>query len=104
MGLVTLDTAREHLNVTHSDDDLKITRMIDDATDIILDYLGLDAGTYQTTALEPDDDSLPPRVRAATLLVLGSLYDNADGQNPDKPPLSEAVKDLLRRSRDPALA
>lgn len=103
MGLVTLDTAKEHLHPPGDVDDARIERLIEEATGFVLDYIKAAPDAYQSSSGEPADD-VPPQVRSAVLLVLGSLYDNADGQNPDKDPLSPAVISLLRSKRTPTLA
>lgn len=103
MGLMTLDEAKEHLNPPGDIDDNKIERQIIEATVIVLRHCKLPLDSYQSTAGDPNTD-VPPDLRAAALLVLGSLYDNADGQSPDKEPLSPAVKALLMPWRKPTLA
>lgn len=104
MRLVSLCVAREHLRPPGEVDDVRIYRMIEEASAIVLDYLKLPFDAYHDSAGELVPELVPPAVRAATLLVLGALYDNADGQNPDKQPLSDAVKALLHSRRVPTLA
>lgn len=101
MGLVTIDVAKEHLKPPGTVDDVRIGRLIEEASAIVLDYIKLESDAYQDTDGNPIDDELPPAVRSACLLVLGALYDNADGT---KDILSPAVKALLRSRRDPTLA
>lgn len=102
--LLTLDVAKEHLKPPGDIDDTRIQRLIIEASEIVLDYLKLPFDSYQNSDGTVNDSILPGAVRSATLLVLGSLYDNADGQNPDKQALSEAVKSLLHSRRVPTLA
>jgi len=104
MRLVPLCVAREHLRPPGEIDDARIYRLIDEASAIVLDYLKLPDDAYHDSAGTLVEADMPPAVRSATLLVLGALYDNADGQNPDKQPLSDAVKALLHSRRVPTLA
>lgn len=103
MGLVTLDVAKQHLRPPGTIDDQRIERLIEEASHIVLNYIKAPIDAYQSTAGDPLD-SVPPTVRSACLLVLGALYDNADGQNADKEPISPAVKSLLTFYRVPTLA
>lgn len=104
LALVSLCVAKEHLRPAGDIDDVRIQRLIEEASALVLDYVKLPADAYHTTAGELIEADVPPVVRAAVLLVLGALYDNADGQNPDKQPLSDAVKALLHSRRVPTLA
>jgi hypothetical protein len=104
MGLVTLDQAKEHLKPPGDIDDTRIERLIEEASQIVLDYIKLPSDAYQSTSFSPNEDEVPPQVRAATLLVLGALYDNGDGQDPDKNPISPAVISILTPKRTPTLA
>lgn len=101
MGLVTLDVAKEHLRPPGDIDDTRIVRMIEEASTIVLEYIKMEPDAFQTTDGDPGEGMVPPTVRAAMLLVLGILYDNADGS---KDPLSPAVKSLLHSRRVPTLA
>jgi uncharacterized phage protein (predicted DNA packaging) len=100
-ALLTLDVAKKHLRVDHADDDADITRKIDQASAIVLDYI------KQRDAAWTADD-VPPVIAAATEIVLSMLYDDraAGGQENGVAmgylPLS--VTSLLHRYRDPALA
>lgn len=104
MGLVTLEMAKDHLKPPGNVDDDRISKIIGQATGIILDHLKLPFDAYQSSDGEPIEGEVPGAVEAATLLVIGALYDNADGQDPDKDPLSPAVLSLLRPRRTPTLA
>ena len=95
--IVDLETAKRHLRRTDDDDDENIVSKLEQASAIVVDYLKLDAGTYDVGAspyVEP-----PQMVQAAVLLTLENLY-----VNPEEDPLSNAVRSILHRSRDPALA
>lgn len=104
LAIITLEVAKQHLRPPGTIDDARIERMMDEASAIVLDYIKLPYDSYHDTNGELVEEDVPPPVRAATLLVLGALYDNADGQNPDKQPLSDAAKALLHTRRVPTLA
>jgi hypothetical protein len=98
MSLVTLDEARRHLQLTPSnmsDTDIaaNVTDKSNAATDIVIDYI-------KRPDHEWTDADAPPLVKAAILLVLGAIFDDREGGDP----LSDAVKSILHRYRDPALA
>jgi hypothetical protein len=100
--LITLDQAKLHLNILDDDHDEKLEELIPDVSGIILDYLKVPSTNWQTTSGDPDD--VPGPVRAAVKVGLSALFENPE-QHPDGPQvLSQAVKDLLHRYRDPALA
>ncbi len=85
-------------------------RLNEDATGIVLDYLKTDGSQWSLTPGEGEEESeegeeegetvvaVPAPVTAAIILVVRNLYDEVEE------PLSEPVKNLLRRQRDPALA
>lgn len=100
MGLVTLEIAKEHLKPPGDIDDVKIERLIEEASVIVLDYIKLESDAYQNTDGTPDG-TVPPPVRAAMLLVLDVLYEVSDGS---VDPLTPAVKSLLHTRRVPTLA
>lgn len=87
--LVDIDMVKQHLRYGSDDTaaDETISFKIDQASAIVLDYLKVDE--------LPDPP--PEFVQAATLLCIEALYDGGD-------PLSETIKALLHRSRDPELA
>ncbi len=97
MALVTLEEARRNLWLTETDmadTDIaaEVAALTERASAIIVDYLkNPDHGWTDATA--PED------VKAAVLLALTVLYgDRAEN------PLTEAVRAVLHRRRDPALA
>lgn len=92
MSLVTLIEAKQHLRVLSSDEDDLITAQAEAASDIVTDYI--DRAELVWTA-----DTVPPLVKAAVLLVLGSLFHEREGAT-----ISDGVKSILRRYRDPALS
>lgn len=93
-ALVTLAEVKADLNILNADRDTELTLKAELATDIVMGYIKKDADE-----LYWDDETVPYRVKAAVLLVVRSLFndDNAD-------PLTEGVKAILHRDRDPALA
>lgn len=102
MALITVDQAKLHLRLDTDDHDDLLEEIVSDVSGIILDYLKLASTAYQTTSGEPDD--VPAPVKAATKLGVSAMFENPE-QLPDGPQvLSQTVKDLLHRLRDPALA
>lgn len=68
---ISLETARQHLRVG---DDTSLDGMIEE-------YLGMAFGiaddfTNRTIETEFSSDTLPPAIKAAILLILGTLFDN----------------------------
>jgi hypothetical protein len=97
-ALVTTEEARTHLRLTEgdmgdADTAVTVTLYAEAATEIVIDYIK-----------RPDhgwtDEDAPFLIKAAILLVTGALFDNREGGDP----LSDAVKSLVQRYRDPALA
>lgn len=70
--MITLSEAKQHLRVDINEDDLLIGRLIDAATAAVLDYLNLDDGF--------DSNGMPEPVKAATLLLIGDLYEHRERQ------------------------
>ena len=87
--LVDIDMVKQHLRYepgfTAADE--TIAFKIDQASAIILDYLKIDE----------TPDPVKGNIEAATLLCVEALFDGGD-------PLSDTIKALLHRSRDPELA
>ena len=97
--VLTLELAKAHLRKTTDEQDDLIMRLLNEARDIVLDYLKLDADTYEDET-DTGLHTVPNIVCAAILRVLEALYAG----NHDEQVLSQAVRDVLHRSRDPALA
>lgn len=95
--LVDLETTKRHLRRDDDDDDDRIVRTIRRASAIVLDFLKISDDSYSGTDGNLADVLLI--VEQATLLVIENLYDH-----PEQDPLSEAVRSILHRMRDPALA
>lgn len=95
--IVDLETAKRNLHIVSDDDDENLALLLEAASAIVVDFLKLDAGTYDVDA---SPYVAPPKpVEIAVLLTLENLYDR-----PKEDPLSPAVRSVLHRLRDPALA
>ena len=100
--LVTLEQARHHLRVDEANEpDAAIESLITVASGIVLTHVKApdDAATSEDVW---EQDAVPGSVQAATLLVLGDLYDHRQGEGAN--PLSDAVLALLTPFRTPSLA
>lgn len=98
-ALITTDAARRQLRLTQSDLDvadvaLDVAEKAIEATGIVIDYLKRPEHGWTS-------DTVPQPVRSAILLVLTTVYEFRGGE---VEPLSDAVKSLLSRMRDPTLA
>lgn len=105
--LVTLERAKSQEYVIHDADDAEITNKVEEASDIVLDYVGDRENANGWSAEDPlpaDAIAVPGVISAAVLLVFGALWENRDGGEDGPEPLSPAVKNLLRRYRDPVIA
>lgn len=109
--LVTLDEARAHIllppiqsgspsTADEKDQALKLAS----AQDIIIQYIGANADD------DWDADSVPPRIKAAILILFAELVrfrgDEQQGEGPEQTDgnLSPQLTNLLRRDRDPVLS
>ena len=101
-ALVTLDTAKEHLRIADALHDVDVLQKVAAASATIRDYLK-DRNDPTWTP-----DTAPPWVIQSVLLLLAHLYEHrgdAFGNSQDNDVrVWEAIANLLRRSRDPALA
>jgi Phage gp6-like head-tail connector protein len=98
----TLEVAKAHLRVDHTDDDADIQRKLDQASAIVEDYI------------KKPDDWVPTALEAiifeaATMMMLSQLYDDRNIGESDNPNvamgyLTPQVTAILHRLRDPALA
>jgi hypothetical protein len=114
MSLITIEQANDHLRLDlesdgNSPEDFsgdertpEVLRKMDEATDAVLDYLKKQPDPPWTV------DTVPPRVRAATLIVLTALYDDKAAGEMLKAlaggELNNPAVALLYRLRDPAIA
>lgn len=96
MALVTADEARRHLQITASGLDADTTAvvalMMESASEIVLDYVDDPEVTWTA-------EDVPALIKAAVLMVLADLFHNREEGG-----LTDGVKRILRRYRDPALA
>lgn len=92
LALVTLEEAKAHLRILSDDEDPDIQLKVEAASDILLDYI------KRPDAVWTESDA-PPLVKAATLLMVRTLYDD-----PAADPLNDAIIRILHRYRDPACA
>ncbi len=100
VALVSIDSAKAHLSIDWFDQDEELALKINDASDIVVDYLKRPDHGW-------DVETVPGQVRASVLLVLGALWAQREGVGDnaaDLDPISPTVVSLLRRMRDPALA
>ena len=108
MNLVTLKQVKRHVNQDTAFDDKLLEDMRMQGSAIILDYLKVDTsdtGFDWVDLLGEPTRNIPAVVTAATLLVVGSLYENRDGSTGNAPQaISQTVKDLLARSRTLAIS
>lgn len=102
MALITVDQAKLHLRIDNDDHDDKLQEIISDVSEIILDYLKVDSALWQTTDGEPED--VPGAVRAAVKLGVSAMFENPEQDEKGPLVLSQTVKNLLMRLRDPAIA
>lgn len=99
MALVTLEQAKRHLRLEDDDEDIDLDEKIDQASEIVLDYLKRSESSWE------DPEFVPRPIQAATLLVLLALYDDREGTGKgDYLNPGGAVERLLIRYRDPAYA
>lgn len=96
-SLITTDEARRQLRLTEGDLTIAdtaaaVAEKSVQATDAIIDYI--ERPDHGWTA-----ETVPPVVKAAVLLMLSQLYDDAMNAT-----ITDAIKNLLRRYRKPALA
>lgn len=115
--LVTLEKAKAHLRIEHSDEDADLTLKIHAASGAVLNYLkGANRFMQGTVNGVPafDVDGKPIfttdvlfEVQAATLLMLGSLHMNRDNDKDHEYEtgyLPRPITALLYPLRAPALA
>lgn len=97
-ALITFEQAASQLKLDDSaEQDEEVYREMDDATGIIIDYLKKpDHGWTVTT--------VPSSVRQAILLVLTDVHEHRAPSDSQDLYITKAVKNLLYRQRDPALA
>ncbi len=100
MNLVDFDDVKAHLRITGNEEDDAIDALIVTASSIVMDYLKKTPEEAWGSG-DPVVVAVPGVVKAATMLVIGTLYKDREA---DSDPLGEGVRALLMRQRDPALA
>ena len=87
----TLEQAKAHLRVEHTDEDALIQSLMDTATAACADYLNMAAADLVV--------AVPAPVKSAALLLVGALYENREsmGERPfHKNPAFEALLNPYR--------
>src|SRR5688572_14997170 len=104
-SLVTLEVAKQHLQMDHDLDDALIAKQIEQASEMSVDCLKLPGppwGCNSGSAGAWPGLGVPPLVQSAVLLGLGQLYKDRESSAANVP--SEGVRSLLHRPRDPSMA
>ena len=107
--LVTIEQAQRHLRIDDIDDAgilADLTDKVEQASHMVLDYLKEDdLGRWQDSAGLPL--MVPPLVQAATLVWIGILWKNRDGESDESLELGhipKTVSNILYRYRIPQLS
>lgn len=97
-NLITLPEAKDHLRITTTVDDVDLQRKVDQASDVIRDYLKTKNDPTWT------DATVPPFVKASVCLMLTHLWDHrGEDQAPDAA-LWDAITRLLARTHPYSIA
>jgi hypothetical protein len=109
--LVTLEETRLRLNVVSTEDnDTTLEFLIEDASALVINYLGARAESVlelDTSGVFVEGSAVPHAVRAATVMLVGYLFENRDGDEHGAFTagyLPAPVVSMLYPLRDPALA
>lgn len=86
-------------NIASHEDHAEVQFQAQLATGLVLDYIKDRANKNGWTA-----EDAPAPVKAAILLILSDLWEHRGGSASDDIIISRAVRDMLHRWRDPALA
>ena len=108
MKLISLEAAKSDLHMDHDSDDADIESKIDQASAIVLNYLGVSHDIYaDSSGLIPPDENgepnVPFEVRAATTLMLRILYKDGTAVTWAHGYLPLPVMNLLYPLRNPAI-
>lgn len=115
MALASLSQLKDHLKITHRDEDHDLGLKLDQATALVLLYLKrTDLGSplgEDVRELEPSEMTTMEQavVQGAILKVAANFYrfrgDDPAGENPtDEQFLTADIRGILSMLRDPALA
>lgn len=98
-NLVPLEVAKTHLKITDPADDAEVTTKLGHASDAIRRFIDERADPTW------DETSAPPVVQAATLYLLGALWvKRGDDDDTATARTWDAIDQILRQTRDPAVA
>ncbi len=105
--LVSIADAAIHLRIDGYADDgwdatdqgKDVQSKLDQAEAIVLNYLKKDDNPEEWT-----EETVPGSIRAAILITLSDLFEHRAGSADDDVFLSSAVRALIHRYRDPAMA
>jgi len=92
--LVGLTELKQRLGFDFTHDDAALSLILAEAQDHVLRYVAAEADLWT-------EQTVPPRIKSAIILVTARLYANRDD---DGGILTPAVKGLLRRDRKPVVA
>lgn len=99
--LVTTDYVKEHLHVSGMRFNADIDNKILAASAIIFNFLKIDSTSPESYPWDGGEDEVPADIQIACCLIIGRLNQDREGNDPI---LTDGIKDLLRRWRDPAMA
>lgn len=101
VALVELASAKRRLRIFHDDDDVDLTDMLIQASDIVIDYIKRPEHGWTAS-------NAPALIQAAVLLLVAGMYQHRGDAEPDFTPangyLDRSVTAILHRYRDPAVA
>lgn len=99
--LVTLEAVKRRQRIWHDDDDADLEIMIEQASDIILNYIG-------KSETEWTDTTAPPLIQAAILYQVGVMWADRGTSDPIYAPadgyLDRRITSILHRYRKPVMA
>lgn len=98
LDLVTIDEAKTHLRISINEDDDDLQIKINAASKMVLSHIGEDDSTYADYA------SVPADVKAATLVLVGRLDMDREGDVDGDGHLPPVVRALLSDYHDPVSA
>lgn len=105
---VDLDQVKSRLNIVGDRFDTDLVLMIEEATDMVRDYLKLpiteetSPEEYSAVLEQWDLNGVPPRVQAVTKQIVAAMFLHRESDNGDM--LTAKIEKILIRLRDPALA
>lgn len=103
IDLVTLVQAKAHLNQDGTHKDTEIALKITSASAAVMTYIkASEPLEVWRLGTSPETYEFPADIIAATLLVLGDMFENREASTAN--PISPAVEALLSHYRDPSFA